>query len=123
GLRAPARAVAPPVARPAAFAPAARLAKPAAARAFAPPAVRALSPVPARAPATQASGASWTTGRGAKGAFEDSNVREVLAALADSSPTGETRVTHAPPPPRATLAGGDTPSDAQGPRLRAPRGP
>ena len=121
-LRAAARPVVPP-ARPAAFAPAARIAKPAAARAFAPPAVRALSPVPARAPATQASGASWTTSRGAQGAFEDSNVREVLAALADSSPTGETRVMHAPPPPRATLAGGDTLSDTQVLRMLEARGP
>ena len=122
-LRAAARPVAPPVARPAAFAPAAPIAKPAAARASAPPAVRALSPVPARAPATQASGASWTTGRGANGAFEDSNVREVLAALADSSPTGDTRVMHAPPPPRATLAGGDSLSDTQVLRLLEARGP
>ncbi len=122
-LRAAARPVAPPVARPAAFAPAAPIAKPAAARASAPPAVRALSPVPARAPATQASGASWTTGRGAQGAFEDSNVREVLAALADSSPTGDTRVMHAPPPPRATLAGGDSLSDTQVLRLLEARGP
>ena len=121
-LRAAARAVAPP-ARPAAFAPAARIAKLAAARVFAPPAVRALSPVPARAPATQASGGSWTTSRGAKGAFEDSNVREVLAALADSSPTGETRVMHAPPPPRATLAGGDSLSDTQVLRMLEARGP
>jgi len=121
-LRAAARPVAPPVARPAAFAPAAPIAKPAAARASAPPAVRALSPVPARAPATQASGASWTTGRGAKGAFEDSNVREVLAALADSSPTGDTRVMHAPPPPRATLAEGDSLSDTQVLRLLEARG-
>jgi len=110
-LRAAARPVVPPIA------------KPAAARASAPPAVRALSPVPARAPATQASGASWTTGRGANGAFEDSNVREVLAALADSSPTGDTRVMHAPPPPRATLAGGDSLSDTQVLRLLEARGP
>src|SRR5437667_682208 len=122
-LRAAARPVAPPVARPAAFAPAPGIAKPAAARAFAPPAVRALSPVPARAPATQASGASWTTGRGAKGAFQDSNVREVLAALAASSPPGETRVMHAPPPPRATLAEGDSLSDTQVLRMLEARGP
>src|SRR5207245_2766129 len=82
-----------------------------------------IAPPPPRAPATQASGASWTTGRGAKGAFEDSNVREVLAALADSSPTGETRVMHAPPPPRATLAGGDTLSDTQVLRMLEARGP
>src|SRR5438105_4307908 len=73
--------------------------------------------------AGEAPGASWTTGRGAKGAFEDSNVREVLAALADSSPTGETRVMHAPPPPRATLAGGDTLSDTQVLRMLEARGP
>ena len=34
--------------------------------------------------------------------FADSNVREVLAALGDASATGETRLMHAPPPPRAT---------------------
>src|SRR5438105_3606583 len=119
-LRAAARLVAPSVARPAAFAP---KAKPAAARASAPPAVRALAPVPGRAPTTQASGASWTTSRGAQGAFEDSNVREVLAALADSSPTGETRVMHAPPPPRAILAGGDSLSDTQVLRMLEARGP
>src|SRR5437763_1014331 len=119
-LRAAARLVAPSVARPAAFAP---KAKPAAARASAPPAVRALAPVPGRAPTTQASGASRTTGRGAQGAFEDSNVREVLAALADSSPTGETRVMHAPPPPRAILAGGDSLSDTQVLRMLEARGP
>jgi hypothetical protein len=35
---------------------------------------------------------------GRKGVFEDSNVREVLAALGDSSATGETRLMRAPPP-------------------------
>jgi hypothetical protein len=35
-----------------------------------------------------------------KPVFEDSNVREVLKALGDSSATGETRLMHAPPPPR-----------------------
>jgi hypothetical protein len=33
-----------------------------------------------------------------KPVFEDSNVREVLKALADTSATGETRLMHAPPP-------------------------
>jgi len=50
-------------------------------------------------------------------------VREVLAALADSSPTGETRVMHAPPPPRATLAGGDSLSDTQVLRMLEARSP
>src|SRR5205807_100970 len=67
--------------------------------------------------------AAWTTSRGAQGAFEDSNVREVLAALADSSPTGETRVMHAPPPPRAIPAGGDSLSDTQVLRMLEARGP
>jgi hypothetical protein len=39
-----------------------------------------------------------------KPVFEDSNVREVLKALADASATGETRLMQAPPPPRETAA-------------------
>ena len=39
-----------------------------------------------------------------KPVFEDSNVREVLRALGDSSPTGETRLMRAPPPPREIAA-------------------
>ena len=50
-------------------------------------------------------------------------MREVLAALADSSPTGETRVMRAPPPPRAIPAGGDSLSDTQVLRMLEARGP
>lgn len=50
-------------------------------------------------------------GKGGRRAFEDSNVREVLAALGDSSPTGETRVMHAPPPPRPSAPEADSLSD------------
>ena len=39
---------------------------------------------------------------GRKGVFEDSNVREVLAALGDASATGETRLMRTPPPRVAT---------------------
>ena len=39
-----------------------------------------------------------------KPVFEDSNVREVLKALADASATGETRLMQAPPPPREVAA-------------------
>jgi hypothetical protein len=39
------------------------------------------------------------TGKHVKPVFEDSNVREVLAALGDASATGETRLMKAPPPP------------------------
>ena len=45
--------------------------------------------------------------------FEDSNVREVLAALGDASATGETRLMHAPPPPRAAAPEGDSLTDTQ----------
>jgi hypothetical protein len=118
---------APPVARPAAFAPAAPAPKPAAARAAQPPAVRAApraaALAPARSPAAPASGAAYAPGRSAKGAFEDSNVREVLAALADSSPTGETRLMHAPPPPRPTPAESASLSDTQVLRLLEARRP
>jgi hypothetical protein len=63
-------------------------------------------------------------GKAARGAFQDSNVREVLAALADSSPTGETRVMRAPPPPaRATPAESDTLSDTAVLRMLESRRP
>jgi len=45
--------------------------------------------------------------------FENSNVREVLAALGDASATGETRVMHVPPPPRATAPESNSLSDTQ----------
>jgi hypothetical protein len=116
--RAAMRAV-PPVARPAALAPAARAAQPPALRT----APRAAAPTPARSLGGPASGAAYAAGRSAKGAFEDSNVREVLAALADSSPTGETRLMRAPPPPRPSPAEGDSLSDTQVLRMLEARRP
>jgi hypothetical protein len=118
---------APPVARPASFGPAAPAPRPVAARAAQPPALRsalrAVAPAPARSPAAPASSAVHAAGKSPKGAFEDSNVREVLAALADSSPTGETRLMHAPPPPRPTPAEGDSLSDTQVLRMLEARRP
>ncbi len=49
--------------------------------------------------------------------FEDSNVREVLKALAETSATGETRLMHAPPPPREVAAESGPLSDTQVLRL------
>jgi len=48
-----------------------------------------------------------------KQVFEDSNVREVLAALGEASATGETRVMHAPPAPRAPPPESNSLSDTQ----------
>ena len=109
--------VAPPVARPAAAPlaartpvapprPLARSAPPApvrtapAAAATRPPPMKA----PARAPAATAAAtpAARAPGKTVKPVFEDSNVREVLAALTDASSTGETRLMKAPALPRAT---------------------
>ena len=45
--------------------------------------------------------------------FEDSNVREVLAALGDASATGETRLMRAPPPPRVAAPESNSLSDTQ----------
>jgi hypothetical protein len=92
-VNASARAAAPPraaaPARVAAPAPA-RTAMAAAARPQ-PPAPRA--GVPASSPA-----------RAARPALNDSNVREVLAALGETSATGETRLMQAPAPPRNAAA-------------------
>lgn len=67
--------------------------------------VAAGRPTPASAPVPAA-------GPVRKGVFEDSNVREVLAALGDAAATGETRLMRAPPPrpaaPQAPAAGGLT---------------
>ena len=52
-----------------------------------------------------------------KPVFEDSNVREVLKALADTTATGETRLMHAPPPPREVAAESGSLSDTQVLRL------
>jgi hypothetical protein len=81
--------------------------KPAPAPQPAPPAAR-VAPADATKPATKpmsqpepraavaATPAAPPAGR--KGVFEDSNVREVLAALGDASATGETRLMRTPPP-------------------------
>ena len=55
--------------------------------------------------------------------FEDSNVREVLAALGDASATGETRLMHAPPPPRVAAPVGNSLSDTQGLKMLETRRP
>jgi hypothetical protein len=114
--------VAPPVARAAAprtvapriTAPA-PAPKPAAGRAPPPPfgAQRAAARTPPRTPAAASSGAAPAAGKSAKPVFEDSNVREVLAALGDASATGETRLMRAPPPPRVAPAEGSSLSDTQ----------
>ncbi|HEY0766507.1 MAG TPA: hypothetical protein VGD47_01005 [Steroidobacteraceae bacterium] len=84
----------------------------------APPAVVAqLTPAqtPPRTPAaTRAAAppAARAAGKSAKPVFEDSNVREVLAALGDASATGETRLMRAPPPPMAP-AESDSLTDTQ----------
>jgi hypothetical protein len=129
--RAAAAPVAPPIARPAAP----RITPP---RITAPTA--APKPMPGRAPPTPvrttpavvaqrapaqapprtaaaarpaAPPAARAAGRGARPVFEDSNVREVLAALGDASATGETRLMHAPPPPRVAAPEGNALSDTQ----------
>jgi hypothetical protein len=149
--RAPAPAVAarPAVARPAAVRPEAAKPQPrtapapvvAARRAPAPPAaarpvpkaeIAAKPSQPAARPAAPAApaepaaaGAPRTPARPAgRPAFEDSNVREVLAALGDASQTGETRLMHAPPPPRPTpQASDDSMSDTQVLRMLEARRP
>jgi hypothetical protein len=79
--------------------------KPAAVKA--PPAAaaqRAPAPAPAQPVARSAAApatAQTLRASGGKPVFEDSNVREVLKALGDTSATGETRLMRAPPAPRA----------------------
>ena len=114
--------VAPPIARPAAprtIAPRITApppaSKPAAGRAPPSPvgAQRAAAQTPPRTPAAASSSAAPAAGKSAKLVFEDSNVREVLAALGDASATGETRLMRAPPLPRVAPAEGSTLSDTQ----------
>ena len=76
------------------------------------------APAPARAPATAAAAAA-----GAKGVFEDSNVREVLKALGDASATGETRLMRAPAPPREAPTPNPSMSDTQVLKLLETRRP
>jgi hypothetical protein len=77
---------------------------------------RAPAQAPPRTPAAAGPAvppAARAAGRSAKPVFEDSNVREVLAALGDASATGETRLMHAPPPPRVAALEGNSLSDTQ----------
>jgi hypothetical protein len=77
---------------------------------------RAPAQAPPRTPAAAgpaAPSAARAAGRSAKPVFEDSNVREVLAALGDASATGETRLMHAPPLPRVAAPEGNSLSDTQ----------
>src|SRR5579864_6250979 len=102
---------APPAARPAPapapriaahkLTPAAKPPRPVAAKA---PPARPQARTPARAPL-------------------DSNVREVLAALGETSKTGETRLMHAPLPPRATPPADGSLSDTQVLRVLEERPP
>ncbi|HET9330613.1 MAG TPA: hypothetical protein VFO23_08820, partial [Steroidobacteraceae bacterium] len=115
-----------PAARPAAVTPPGRAMlqakspptpKPAAVKAPpAPVAQRAPVPAPAqqaaRSPAAASAAAAAAAAQalratGAKPVFEDSNVREVLKALGDTSATGETRLMRAPPAPRAAAPAPD----------------
>jgi hypothetical protein len=63
-------------------------------------ATAAISPAQRNAPAPVARATSPAARPAPKPVFEDSNVREVLKALGDSSATGETRLMQAPPPPQ-----------------------
>jgi len=95
----------------------------------APPAVPTARPAPARPAAVarprpsapvRPQAAARTA---AKPAFQDSNVREVLAALGDPSTTGETRLMKAPAPPRNTPPADGTLSDTQVLRVLEDRRP
>lgn len=110
----PAAAAVPVVRQAPPARPAARIATAPAARARpTPPAVpSATRPAPARAAAQRMAPAAKPLKPAPPKRGLDSNVREVLAALGETSTTGETRLMHAPLPPRATPAGG-TLSDTQ----------
>lgn len=114
---------APPAAPPAAARPApAPAARPTAQR-VAPP-VKPPRPVAAKVPAARPQAAA--PGRAPASVKKpglDSNVREVLAALGETSATGETRLMHAPLPPRATPDANSTLSDTQVLRVLEDRPP
>jgi hypothetical protein len=127
---APAR-TAPAVAKTPAAAVAARPARPAAAPTAAPVAARTPPAAPAAVagrprlqPDPRAAAAQAHPAPGRKGVFEDSNVREVLAALGDSSATGETRLMPTSPPrPTAPPPVSGALSDTQVLKLLETRGP
>jgi hypothetical protein len=100
--------------------PAPAVAKPATAPAVAAARSAAVPQKPA-APAARSAPATVAraTTAAPKGVFEDSNVREVLKALTDSSATGETRLMQVPPPPPRDSASAEsgTLSDTQVLRL------
>ena len=103
----PARGAAPPrAAAPARAAAPQRAAVPA--RAAAPAPARTAASAPARpqppAPAPRASVPVSSPARAARPALNDSNLREVLAALGETSATGETRLMQTPAPPRGAAA-------------------
>jgi hypothetical protein len=115
--------LAPPVARPATSRISSPTAAPRPAAGRTPPPTR----TPTRTPTGSAAAppAARASGRGVKQVFEDSNVREVLAALGEASATGETRLMHAPAPPRPTPPETSSLSDTQVLRmleLRLPEG-
>ena len=129
----PVPAAATPASRPVARAPGAKPG--ASAPRPAAPAVKATTPAPAPASARAGaagkpvapSAAQPPAKPAVKPVFEDSNVREVLKALGDSSLTGETRLMHAPPPPppppREAPADGSSLSDTQVLRMLEARRP
>jgi len=120
-VRPPAPPAARPAVRPAApvvARPAARPAAPVAARPVARPAAPARPPAAAAPPRVNA--ASRAPGRSA---LQDSNVREVLAALGETSATGETRLMKAPLPPRNPPGVDGTLSDTQVLRVLEDRRP
>jgi hypothetical protein len=124
-----AKPAAPPAsvrnAAPAARAPAARPAQPSIPTARAAP--RAPAPMRPQAPVPPAGQRASAPSRApAKPVFQDSNVREVLAALGETSATGETRLMQLPPPPRNPPAAEGALSDTAVLRVleeRRPGGP
>jgi hypothetical protein len=94
------------------------------ARAVPPAAPAAVAGRPRVQPDPRAAAAQAHPAPGRKGVFEDSNVREVLAALGDSSATGETRLMPTSPPrPTAPPPASGALSDTQVLKLLETRGP